>query len=78
MSRWRCRPADRTKLDAAETVLKDLDEARKAEEAALLKRREELDAEVADAQSAYVASRKSASDKIVDARNAYRESGGRD
>lgn len=71
-------PADRTRLEAAEAALKRLDQARKAEEAHLRKRRDELDAQIADAQSAYAASRKSVTAKIVDARKAYREAGGRD
>lgn len=71
-------PADRTKLDAAESALKTLDDARKVEEAELRKRRDELNTDISDAQSAYVAGRKSATAKIVDARKSYRDEGGGD
>jgi type IV secretory pathway VirB10-like protein len=69
-------PADRTALDAAEAALRTLDEARKREEADLRRRQDELDAAKAAAQSAYVVGRKAATAAIVEARTAYRRTGG--
>lgn len=71
-------PADRSKLDAAEAALRAVDERRKAEEARLRKRQDDLDREMAERQAAYVASRKAASAAVVAARQAYRKAGGRD
>jgi len=71
-------PADRSKLDAAETALKTLDEARKREEAELARAQAHLDARIAAAQAAYVQARKAATAKVVEARGAYRKAGGRD
>jgi hypothetical protein len=71
-------PADRSKLDAAEAALRALDEDRKREEAALRHRRDELDAEIAAAQDAYVRHRRAATAAIVDARKGYRKVGGTD
>jgi molecular chaperone GrpE (heat shock protein) len=71
-------PADRSKLDAAETALKALDEARKREEATLARVQADLDARRDAAQSAYVDARKAATAKVVEARGAYRKAGGRD
>ncbi len=71
-------PADRTALDAAELVLRQLDDARKSEEANLCQRQEALDAAKAAAQSAYVGDRKAATAAVVKARNAYRKAGGED
>src|ERR1700761_9309184 len=53
-------PADRTALDAAEAALRQLDEARKQEEADLRRRQDALDAEKSTAQAAYVEGRKAA------------------
>jgi hypothetical protein len=71
-------PADRTKLDAAERALKDLDEERKQEEADLRREEEALQARRASAQSAYVDGRKAATAKVVDTRSDYRKAGGAD
>jgi hypothetical protein len=71
-------PADRSKLDAAEAALRAVDEDRKREEAALRRRRDELDAEIAGAQSAYVQYRRTATAAIVEARKDYRKAGGTD
>jgi hypothetical protein len=71
-------PSDRSALDAAETELQGIDTARKAEEAHLRKRQAALEAEFAAAQTAYVAARKAATAKVVEARTAYRKAGGRD
>jgi hypothetical protein len=70
--------ADRSKLDAAETALRSLDERRKTEEAAFRLEEDELEARREAAQSAYVEGRKTATSKVVDARTAYREAGGKD
>ena len=69
-------PADRSRLDAAEQALRDLDERRKREEAGLRKAQEDLEARREAAQEAYVAARKVASAKIVEARTDYRKAGG--
>ena len=55
------RPApDRSKLDTAEAALKKLDDRRGDEEAELDRRREELEAEAAEAQKSYVEARNTA------------------
>jgi hypothetical protein len=69
---------DRSQLDAAENAFRELDEGRKREEANFRRRQEDLEAETADAQSAYVANRKSATAALAVARRAYREAGGAD
>jgi hypothetical protein len=71
-------PADRSKLDAAEKVLRALDKRRKGEEADFRREANEYEARREAAQSAYVAARKAATAKIVDARTAYRKDGGED
>lgn len=71
-------PADRSKLDAAETALGALDEDRKREEADFRREAEDLEARRMAAQSAYVQARKAATTKVVDARTAFREAGGAD
>jgi hypothetical protein len=71
-------PADRGQLDAAEAALHRLDEARKHEETYLQRRQEELDQVRSAAQTAYVEARKAATTKVVAAREAYRDAGGRD
>ena len=68
--------ADRSALDAAELVLRKLDEERKAEEAKFRQRQDELDTEREAAQTAYVSGRKSATAAVVEAREAYRKAGG--
>lgn len=69
-------PADRTKLDAAEKALGQLDERRKREEADFRRQEEDLETRKSEAQAAYVEARKAATAKVVDARTAYREAGG--
>jgi hypothetical protein len=71
-------PADRSKLDAAEAALRKLDDDRNREEANLRHRRDELEAEVATAQEAYVRNRKAATTAVVEARKAYRKARGAD
>jgi len=70
--------ADRSKLDAAEKALRDLDDRRKAEETDLRQEEEALEAKKADAQASYVAARKAATAAVVEAREAYRKAGGSD
>jgi hypothetical protein len=69
-------PADRSKLDAAEKALGELDDERKREEAAFRKAAEDLETRGAAAQSNYVEARKTAKSKVVDARKAYSKAGG--
>ena len=69
-------PADRSPLDAAELALRKLDDDSKAEEAEFRRRQAALDAAVTAAQSAYVASRKTAVAAVSKARDAYRKAGG--
>lgn len=71
-------PADRSRLTAAETSLKALDEQRKREEAGFREQVAALEAAQAAAQAAYVADRKSVTASVVDARTAYRKAGGDD
>lgn len=71
-------PADRSALDAAEKVLRNLDEARKQEETDFRSRQEKLDEEMEAAQGAYVKRRKAAAGDVAAARQAYREAGGAD
>ena len=71
-------PADRSKLNAAEKALHDLDERRKREEADLRREAEALEARRMAAQSAYVEARKAATSQVVDARTAYRKADGED
>jgi len=71
-------PADRSKLNAAEAAVRELDERRKAEEAGLRREEEALEQKKADAQAAYVEARKAATAAVVDARQAYRKAGGDD
>lgn len=70
--------ADRSKLDAAEKALAQLDERRKREEAGFRREAEGLEARREVAQSGYVEARKAATAKVVAARTAYREAGGAD
>lgn len=70
--------ADRRDLDQAEAALHAVDGDRKAEEARLRERQAALDADKETAQAAYVDARKAATARVVKAREAYREAGGRD
>lgn len=71
-------PANRSALTRAEVALSQIDTARKAEEADLRRRQDELDAARSAAQAAYVQKRKAATAKVVEARTAYRKAGGTD
>jgi hypothetical protein len=71
-------PADRAALDAAQSVLRQLDDRRKREEAEFRRREEALGAERGDAQQGYVEARKVATAAVGEARKAYRLAGGRD
>jgi hypothetical protein len=69
-------PVDRSRLDAAEAALGELDDRRKREEAELRRQQEELDAKRTAAQQNYVDARKKATAAVVAAREAYRKAGG--
>ncbi len=71
-------PPDRGLLDSAEADLRKLDESHMRQEADLRRRQDELEAERAAAQAAYVADRKAATASVVSARQKYREAGGKD
>ncbi|MDP9162969.1 MAG: hypothetical protein M3N06_02610, partial [Pseudomonadota bacterium] len=71
-------PPDRSRLNEAEASVRQLDEARKREEAELRRRQEALDTKRAAAQDAYVEGRKQATAALVEARQAYRKLGGKD
>jgi hypothetical protein len=71
-------PADRSRLDAAEAALGELDDRRKREEADLRRQQEELDGKRTAAQQSYVEARKKATAAVVAARDAYRKAGGID
>lgn len=68
-------PADRSRLDAAEAALGELDDRRKREEADLRRQQEELDAKRTAAQQSHVDARKKATAAVVAAREAYRKAG---
>ncbi len=70
-------PADRTQLDQAEQRLRDLADKRRREEDRFKRRLENIQAEQAEAQRAYVAERKAADAAVETARKAYRKAGGR-
>lgn len=70
--------ADRSKLDAAERTLGELDERRKHEEASFRREAETLEARRSAAQAAYIESRKAATATVLAAREAYRKAGGTD
>lgn len=72
----RRRPADRSRLDAAEAALRELDEGRKVQEAEFKREQEELDNKKSAAQNAYVQARKRATAAVVEARAGYRKAGG--
>ena len=69
-------PADRSQLDATEAALRGVDDERKREETELRRRRDQLDAEIAGAQDAYVRRRRAATSAVVEARKAFRRAGG--
>jgi hypothetical protein len=70
------RPADRSKLDAAEKALRQVEQTRKTEDAAFRVEEEDLAERMAAAQSAYVEARKAATAEVAAARTTYREAGG--
>lgn len=67
---------NRSDLDAAEGVLTALDSRRKREEAGFRREAEDLERRRMAAQDAYVAARKAATSKVVEARAAFRKAGG--
>ncbi|MDP3489762.1 MAG: hypothetical protein Q8R71_06465 [Phenylobacterium sp.] len=69
-------PADRTRLDALESELGALHAARAREEADLMRRKERLEAEIAEARATHAEALKAAKAAIADARAAYRKAGG--
>ena len=71
-------PANRSKLEQAETAVRKIDEARKREEADLRQRQEALDVEKEATQTGYIEQRKAATAAVVAARQAYRKAGGTD
>lgn len=71
-------PANRSRLDAAEATLRELDDRRKREEADLRRQQEELDAKRTAARQHYVEARKRATAALVAEREAYRKAGGTD
>jgi len=71
-------PPDRSRLDAAEKAVRDLDEGRKREEADFRRAQDELDSRREAAQDAYLDARKAATAKVVEARTAYRDDSARD
>lgn len=75
-ARVRAPPPDRSELDAAEAVLAKLEKARGREEAALLRRREALEADEAEAKRRYLEAREKAEAAVKSARAAYVRGGG--
>ena len=69
-------PADRSKLDRAESLLRDLEAKRKQEEAELRREEDALAQRHAVAQETYVKNRKKANDAIEAARREYVKAGG--
>jgi len=72
------RPPDRSGLDIAETAMRRLEQARKAEEEEYRRRRGRLDREEAEARAAYIAAKKKADAALEAERTAYRRAGGKD
>ena len=71
-------PADRSKLDAAEKALREIDAQRKREEMDFRHEQDDLESRRQAAQRAYIDARKAAAQKLVEARTAYRKAGGSD
>lgn len=71
-------PPDRSRLDAAEAALRDLDARRKAEEAELRQEEEALEHRRSAAQAAYAKARREATAAMAAARREYRRTGGVD
>ncbi len=72
------KPVDRRALEAAEAMVRKVDQARKAEEARFREREATLEAQRMAAQEAYVVKRKAATAALVKAREAFRRAGGAD
>ena len=70
-------PSDRSRLNAAEAALAELDDEHVRQEADLRRQQEELDARRTTAQQAYVEARKRATAAVVAQREAYRKAGGK-
>ena len=71
-------PADRSKLDRAETLRRELEAKRKQEEAEFRREEDALAQRRAAAQEAYVRKRKQANSDVESARRDYRTAGGTD
>ena len=71
-------PADRSKLDSAETLLRKLETERKQEEAELRREEDALAQRRTAAQEAYVKDRNKANDAIETARRDYLKAGDTD
>jgi hypothetical protein len=72
------KPVDRRALDAAEALVRKVDQDRKAEEARFREREAALEAQRIAAQEGYVVERKAATAALVKAREAFRRAGGSD
>jgi len=70
--------SERSRLDAVEKALRELDARRKREEADFRREAEDLEARRTAAQSGFVEARKAATSKVLAARTAYRKAGGAD
>lgn len=70
--------ADRSKLNAAERTLRELDERRKQEEATFRQDALALEARRSAAQAAYTKSREAATAAVLAAKQDYRKAGGTD
>ena len=71
-------PADRSKLDSAETMLRELEAKRKQEEVELRREEDALAQRRVATQEAYVTGRKKANDAVEAARRDYLKAGGTD
>ena len=71
-------PADRSKLDSAETLIRKLETERKQEEAELRREEDALAQRRTSAQEVYVKVRKKANDAVEAALRDYRKAGGTD
>jgi len=69
-------PPDRSRLDAAERALQELDKQHAREEADLRRQQEQLDAKRIAAQHTYAEAWKRATAAVISAREAYRKAGG--
>ncbi len=69
-------PADRSRLDAAEEALREVDDQWHRDDAALRRRQAQLDSERAAAEAAFAERRDNAIAMVESAREAYRKAGG--